>query len=170
MERKRAAVAVSDDKAKAGPDGSPEVVVRDMYMADLDAVMGIEAHSFPTPWSRNAFQTELLENTFATYLVVEFHGQVVAYGGMWVILDEAHVTNIAVHPDFRGHHLGETIMTGLMARAKALGVVRMTLEVRRGNIVAQNLYNKLGFVQLGVRRGYYTDTHEDAFIMWKDPM
>ncbi|MCY0907610.1 MAG: ribosomal protein S18-alanine N-acetyltransferase [Sulfobacillus thermotolerans] len=141
-----------------------------MYMADLDAVMGIEAHSFPTPWSRNAFQTELLENTFATYLVVEFHGQVVAYGGMWVILDEAHVTNIAVHPDFRGHHLGETIMTGLMARAKALGVVRMTLEVRRGNTVAQNLYNKLGFVQLGVRRGYYTDTHEDAFIMWKDPI
>jgi ribosomal-protein-alanine N-acetyltransferase len=163
-------MAMSDERAPNSTSDSADVVVRDMYMADLDAVMGIEAHSFPTPWSRNAFQTELLENTFATYLVVEFHGKVVTYGGMWIILDEAHVTNIAVHPDYRGHHLGESIMMGLIARAKLLGVIRMTLEVRRGNLVAQNLYNKLGFVQLGVRRGYYTDTHEDAFIMWKDPI
>ncbi|PSR32945.1 MAG: ribosomal-protein-alanine N-acetyltransferase [Sulfobacillus benefaciens] len=160
-------MAISDDVSK---NGSSEVVVRDMYLADLEAVMGIEAHSFPTPWSRNAFQTELLENTFATYLVLDFHGRVVAYGGMWIILDEAHITNVAVHPDYRGHHLGQQMMEGLMDRARALGVQRMTLEVRRGNAVAQNLYHKLGFVQLGVRRGYYTDTHEDAFIMWKDPL
>ncbi|HBQ95548.1 MAG: ribosomal protein S18-alanine N-acetyltransferase [Firmicutes bacterium] len=163
-------MAVNDDRVPELADSSPDIVIRDMYMADLDAVLGIESHSFTTPWSRNAFQTELLENTFATYLVVEFHGKVVAYGGMWIILDEAHVTNIAVHPDYRGHHLGEAIMVGLMARAKHSKVVRMTLEVRRGNLVAQNLYNKLGFVQLGVRRGYYTDTREDAFIMWKDPL
>ncbi|WP_053957866.1 ribosomal protein S18-alanine N-acetyltransferase [Sulfobacillus thermosulfidooxidans] len=164
-------MAISDDRTgNDSSQSSPDIVIRDMYMADLDAVMGIESHSFPTPWSRNAFQTELLENTFATYLVVEFHGKVVAYGGMWIILDEAHVTNIAVHPDYRGHHLGEAIMMGLIERAKHAGVVRMTLEVRRSNLVAQNLYNKLGFVQLGVRRGYYTDTREDAFIMWKDPL
>lgn len=151
-------------------DEDPGVVVRDMYLSDLDAIMTIEAHSFPTPWSRNAFQTELLENNFATYLVLDFHGKVVAYGGMWIILDEAHVTNVAVHPDYRGSHLGERMMRGLMARAKTLGAVRMTLEVRRSNLVAQNLYHKLGFIQLGVRRGYYTDTREDAFIMWKDPL
>ncbi|WP_037914137.1 ribosomal protein S18-alanine N-acetyltransferase [Sulfobacillus thermosulfidooxidans] len=164
-------MAISDDRTgNESSQSSSDIVIRDMYMADLDAVMGIESHSFPTPWSRNAFQTELLENTFATYLVVEFHGKVVAYGGMWIILDEAHVTNVAVHPDYRGHHLGEAIMMGLIERAKRAGVVRMTLEVRRSNLVAQNLYNKLGFVQLGVRRGYYTDTREDAFIMWKDPL
>ncbi len=160
-------MAVSDDVSEHVPSG---VLVRDMYLVDLDAVMAIEAHSFPTPWSRNAFQTEILENTFATYLVLDFHGRVVSYGGMWIILDEAHVTNVAVHPDYRGHHLGERMMDGMIERARALGVQRMTLEVRRGNIVAQNLYHKMGFVQLGVRRGYYTDTHEDAFIMWKDPL
>ncbi len=160
-------MAVSDDASEHAPS---EVLVRDMYLVDLDAVMAIEAHSFPTPWSRNAFQTEILENTFATYLVLDFHGRVVSYGGMWIILDEAHVTNVAVHPDYRGHHLGERMMEGMVERARALGVQRMTLEVRRGNIVAQNLYHKMGFVQLGVRRGYYTDTHEDAFIMWKDPL
>ncbi|MCY0882088.1 MAG: ribosomal protein S18-alanine N-acetyltransferase [Firmicutes bacterium] len=141
-----------------------------MYLADLEAVLVIESHSFPTPWSRKAFQTELLENNFATYLVVEYQEKVVAYGGMWIILDESHITNVAVHPDYRGHHLGEAIMQGLIERSRSLGVKRMTLEVRRSNLVAQNLYKKLGFVQLGLRRGYYTDTHEDAFIMWKDPL
>lgn len=151
------------------PDDA-EVVVRDMYLSDLDAVMGIEAESFSTPWSRNQFQSELMENNFAAYLVLDFHGRVVSYGGMWIILDEAHVTNVAVHPDFRGYHLGERMMEGLMERAKSLGSLRMTLEVRRSNQVAQNLYQKLGFIQLGVRRGYYSDPREDAFIMWKDPI
>lgn len=156
--------------SRGSPEKDSEVVVRDMYLTDLDAIMGIEAHSFPTPWSRNAFQSELLENNFATYLVLDFHDRVVAYGGMWLILDESHITNVAVHPDFRGYHLGERMMHGLMDRARSMGALRMTLEVRRGNVVAQNLYKKLGFIQLGVRRGYYTDTREDAFIMWKDPL
>ncbi|MCY0878615.1 MAG: ribosomal protein S18-alanine N-acetyltransferase [Firmicutes bacterium] len=147
-----------------------DVIVRDMYLSDLDAVMRIEASSFPTPWSRSAFQTELMENNFASYLVLDFHGRVVSYGGMWIILDEAHVTNVAVDPDFRGYHLGERMMRGLMERAKSLGARRMTLEVRKSNIVAQNLYQKLGFIQLGVRRGYYSDPREDAYIMWKDPL
>ncbi|NMP24208.1 ribosomal protein S18-alanine N-acetyltransferase [Sulfobacillus harzensis] len=147
-----------------------DVVVRDMYLSDLDAVMRIEGASFSTPWSRNQFQSELMENNFAAYLVLDFHGRVVSYGGMWIILDEAHVTNVAVHPDFRGYHLGERMMRGLMERAKSMGAQRMTLEVRRSNQVAQNLYQKLGFIQLGVRRGYYSEPHEDAFIMWKDPL
>jgi ribosomal-protein-alanine N-acetyltransferase len=146
------------------------LVVRDMYLSDLEAVLRIERGSFPTPWSRAAFQTELVDNTFAVYLVLEFHGRVVAYGGMWLILDEAHVTNVAVDPEFRGHGFGEAMMHGLMERALRQGARRMTLEVRRSNTVAQNLYKKLGFVQLGVRKGYYTDTHEDALIMWKDPL
>lgn len=146
------------------------VLVRDMYLSDLDAVMRIEAASFSTPWSRNQFQSELMENNFAAYLVLDFHGRIVSYGGMWIILDEAHITNVAVHPDFRGYHLGERMMQGLMEKAKSFGAGRMTLEVRRSNQVAQHLYQKLGFIQLGVRRGYYSEPHEDAFIMWKDPL
>lgn len=157
----------SGDSGAASPDA---LSVRDMYLADLDAVLKIERGSFQTPWSRGSFQTELVDNTFAVYLVMELHGRIVAYGGMWLILDEAHVTNVAVDPDFRGHGFGEAMMYGLMERASAQGAQRMTLEVRRSNIVAQNLYAKLGFIQLGVRRGYYSDTHEDAFIMWKDPL
>jgi ribosomal-protein-alanine N-acetyltransferase len=151
-------------------DEAEGLVVRDMYLTDLESVLRIERGSFPTPWSRSAFQTELVDNTFAVYLVLDFHGRVVAYGGMWLILDEAHVTNVAVDPEFRGHGFGEQMMEGLIDRARAQGARRMTLEVRRSNTVAQNLYQKLGFVQLGVRRGYYTDTHEDAFIMWRDPL
>ena len=154
-------------REEEGPAG---VVIRDMYLNDLDAVLRIERTSFPTPWARAAFQTELVDNTFAVYLVLEFHGRLAAYGGMWLILDEAHVTNVAVDPEFRGHGFGEQMMRGLMARAMTQGARRMTLEVARSNLVAQNLYQKLGFVQLGVRRNYYTDTHEDAFIMWKDPL
>lgn len=152
------------------PQPQSDDIVRDMYLTDLDDIMAIEAHSFTTPWSRRAFETELLENTFAIYMVLEREGRVVGYGGMWIILDEAHITNVAIHPEFRGAHLGEKMMRGLVERARALGSMRMTLEVRRSNMVAQNLYNKLGFIHLGVRRGYYTDTREDAFIMWKDPL
>lgn len=161
--RRGVAVAMSEQDASA-------LVVRDMYLSDLDAVMTIERQAFPTPWSRGAFQTELVDNTFAVYLVLEVHGRVAAYGGMWLILDEAHVTNVAVESAFRGRGFGEAMMNGLMERARAQGCRRMTLEVRRGNLVAQNLYRKLGFSQLGIRKGYYTDTHEDAFIMWRDPL
>ncbi|MGC8488400.1 MAG: ribosomal protein S18-alanine N-acetyltransferase [Clostridia bacterium] len=156
-------VAISEQDAQA-------LVVRDMYLTDLDAVINIERQAFPTPWSRQSFQAELVDNTFAVYLILELHGRIAAYGGMWLILDEAHVTNVAVHPHFRGHGFGEAMMNGLMDRARAQGAHRMTLEVRRTNLVAQSLYRKLGFVQLGIRKGYYTDTHEDAFIMWKDPL
>jgi ribosomal-protein-alanine N-acetyltransferase len=148
----------------------PAVVIRDMYLADLDDVMVIERSSFPTPWSRQSFLAELVDNTFAVYLVLEFVGRIAAYGGMWLILDEAHVTNVAVLPEFRGHGFGEAMMRGLISRAIERQARRMTLEVARSNVVAQKLYTKLGFVQLGVRRGYYTKPVEDALIMWRDPL
>ena len=158
-------MAVSDQG-----DPSPAIVIRDMYLADLDAVLVIERSSFPTPWSRQSFLSELVDNTFAVYLVLEFCGRVVAYGGMWLILDEAHVTNVAVLPEFRGHGFGEAMMDGLIARAAERQARRMTLEVARSNRVAQKLYAKLGFVQLGVRRAYYSNPVEDALIMWRDPL
>ncbi|MCL6444495.1 MAG: ribosomal protein S18-alanine N-acetyltransferase, partial [Alicyclobacillus sp.] len=90
------------------------------------------------------------------------------YAGVWLIVDEGHVTNIAVDPDFRGRHLGETLLKALMATCRSQGMRRMTLEVRVTNGVAQRLYEKLGFKGVGIRKGYYTDNHEDALIMWAD--
>ncbi|WP_026478957.1 ribosomal protein S18-alanine N-acetyltransferase [Alkaliphilus transvaalensis] len=145
-----------------------EAIVRKMEIKDLDDVVLIEEISFPTPWSKSAFEKELKKNLLAKYLVVTLEEKVVAFGGMWLIVDEAHVTNIAVHPDYRGKQLGKLLVEGMIKEAHSIGMLRMTLEVRRSNIVAQNLYKALGFLFCGVRPGYYQDNGEDAIIMWRD--
>ena len=142
----------------------------DMEVRHLSGVLEIERRSFPTPWSERAFLSELTQNAYAHYLVALRGNRVVGYAGMWVILDEAHVTNIAVHPNERGRGLGEHVLIELEHRARATGCKRMTLEVRPSNVVAQSLYRKRGFVARGRRPGYYSDTHEDAIIMWKDSL
>lgn len=151
--------------------GSPEIAVFPMTAADLDGVMEVELLSFLTPWSRDSFASELLQ-TYTVYLVAREGRRVVAFAGMHTVWEDAHVTNIAVHPKHRGRGLGGRMMLELIARARARGATRMTLEVRRSNAAAQTLYRKLGFqTQAGaVRKGYYTDTGEDAIIMWKDPL
>lgn len=147
---------------------SNSIAFRRMTLRDIDRVLAIERASFSAPWSRNAFVGELTENHFARYLVM-LEGEVtIGYGGMWIIIDEAHVTNVAVHPDFRGRKLGESLLRRLMAEAVASGARKMTLEVRVSNDRALGLYRKLGFRDVGVRRGYYTDNKEDALIMWAD--
>lgn len=141
---------------------------RRMTLRDLDDIMAIERASFTAPWSRGAFTGELTENHFARYLVMAAGERTIGYGGMWVIVDEAHVTNIAVLPAFRGRRYGERLLRRMMAEAIAEGARRMTLEVRVSNAAAQNLYRKLGFRDGGIRRGYYTDNREDALVMWMD--
>lgn len=141
--------------------------IRPMTYADISGVLEVERASFLTPWSKDAFESELSHAGFSQYFVAEDHNRIIGYGGMWVILDEAHITNIAVHPDERGKKVGEQILLTLIRTAEALGCGGMTLEVRVGNQVAQNLYAKHGFYTRGVRRGYYTDTGEDALIMWR---
>lgn len=133
----------------------------------LDGVLAIERSSFPTPWSRASFLNELYTNNYAFYYVCLWENKVVGYAGMWIILDEAHITNIAVHPDFRRCGIGELLLDTLIKEAVKLGAERMTLEVRISNIPAQRLYEKKGFVRSGIRKGYYTDNREDAIIMWK---
>jgi len=139
-----------------------------MRVTDLDEVLYIEHRSFTTPWSRAAYHRELVTNGYATYIVGRVDGRVIAYGGMWVILDEAHVTNIAVHPEHRDCGVGRLTMRALEQKAVELGACRMTLEVRVSNTAARRLYEALGFRGTGVRRSYYSDTHEDAIVMWKD--
>ncbi|MBC7335045.1 MAG: ribosomal protein S18-alanine N-acetyltransferase [Clostridia bacterium] len=138
-----------------------------MQASHLDQVLQIERVSFPTPWSRQAFLSELYHNDFAHYYVCLLDGRVVGYAGMWVILDEAHVTNVAVHPQYRGQQIGQRLLAYLLGEAAGRGAARITLEVRPSNQPAQHLYQKLGFKPVGVRKGYYTDTHEDAIIMWR---
>lgn len=154
--------------ATARQPDSETVHIGPMFLADVDGVLEVERLAFPTPWSRQAFQTELTQNPYAHYLAARCGGRVVGYAGMWVLFDEAHVTNVAVHPEYRGRKVGECLMLELIAIGARRGATRMTLEVRPSNHVAQNLYAKLGFAPGGLRPGYYTDTGEDAIIMWKE--
>jgi len=142
-----------------------------MTPADLDGVMEVERLSYLTPWSREAFASELLQR-YTIYLVARTGDRVVGFAGMHVVWEDAHVTNIAVHPRNRGRGLGERLLRELIRRASVRGARRMTLEVRRSNETAQRLYRKLGFITEpgAVRKGYYTDTCEDAIVMWKDPL
>lgn len=144
------------------------LVFRPMKIEDIDTVCRIEQESFPTPWTAGAFYNELTNNHFAHYMIMELDGDVAGYAGMWIIMDEAHVTNIAVRTSYRGRKLGERLLRELKSTAGFLGAKRITLEVRVTNYIAQSLYTKLGFRSVGVRKGYYTDNNEDALIMWAD--
>ena len=143
-------------------------VVRPMLISDLEAILEIERASFSTPWSLEAFKAELKDNEYARYLCLEFDGQVIGYMGLWFILDEGHITNIAIKPNYRGQHWGEFLMRSVMDKMVEQGMERMTLEVRVSNSAAQSLYKRLGFATAGVRKGYYADTGEDAMIMWAE--
>ena len=143
-----------------------EIIFTPMLPEHIENVVRIEEVSFPTPWPMVSFANEL-RNDFAFYVVALYKSQVIGYAGMWLILDEAHVTNVAVHPDYRRHGVGRLLMQELIWKAVLLGATSMTLEVRAFNEVARQLYSTLGFRQEGRRRGYYTDTGEDALIMWK---
>ncbi|MBE3577159.1 MAG: ribosomal protein S18-alanine N-acetyltransferase [Limnochordales bacterium] len=139
-----------------------------MRLRDLDQVLRIERLSFSSPWSRAAFLSELLENDRARYIVARIGDQVVGYTGMWIVIDEGHITNVAVHPHWRNRGIATQLLGALEEIARANGVRRMTLEVRKSNVVAHTLYEKLGFRDAGIRRAYYRDNNEDAIIMWKE--
>ena len=147
-----------------------DCMIRRMTLNDLDAVAAIEEATFPTPWSRDSFRQELERNVAARYLVAEKDGQVIGYAGAWIILDESHITNIAIEESRRGLGYGRALTTALMQYLSNLGAAYATLEVRRSNLRAQNLYKSLGFVELGVRKRYYEDNREDALIMVCDHM
>ncbi|MDS1029203.1 ribosomal protein S18-alanine N-acetyltransferase [Bacillota bacterium LX-D] len=134
----------------------------------IPGVLETEQVSFPTPWSEASFLGELRDNDLAYYYVCTYQGRVVGYSGMWIIFDEAHITNIAVHSDFRGQKIGRALLTNLFTEAMRLGAERITLEVRISNTIARKLYQSMGFAPVGIRKGYYSDTKEDALIMWKD--
>ncbi|EDL62594.1 ribosomal protein S18-alanine N-acetyltransferase [Bacillus sp. SG-1] len=143
-----------------------DYTIRLMNTEDLDQVMEVESNSFSIPWSRDAFFNEIETNHFATYIVIEEGGKVIGYCGVWIIVDEAHITNIAVLPSYRGQGLGDKLMRSMIEIAKEMGARTMTLEVRVSNTPAQSLYRKFGFQEGGIRKNYYSDNQEDALVMW----
>ena len=119
------------------------------------------------PWSERSILHDLTENPVARWLVMtDEQEKVIAYAGMWLVMDEGHVCNIAVDPDYRGRGFGKQITQSLVELAKEEGMRLMTLEVRRSNSVAQALYHQLGFKDVGYRKRYYEDNKEDALIMF----
>ncbi|MFS0779977.1 ribosomal protein S18-alanine N-acetyltransferase [Neobacillus sp. 3P2-tot-E-2] len=141
-------------------------VFRYMKEEDIDQILEVEHASFATPWSREAFYNEIYNNKFAVYIVLEEDQKIIGYVGAWVVIDEAHITNVAILPSHRGKKLGEALLRKMMTVAKDMGARSMTLEVRVTNNVAQSLYRKLGFQNGGIRKNYYTDNQEDALVMW----
>lgn len=142
------------------------ITIRAMTVADIDGVMTVERASFKTPWSREAFERELTVNHMAYYLVATDDQQIIGYAGYWQVIDEAHITNIAIAPQWRNKGYGKQLIEQLLNSARAKEIAYMTLEVRVNNHTAIELYRQFGFAEHGVRPNYYYDTGEDALIMW----
>jgi ribosomal-protein-alanine N-acetyltransferase len=141
------------------------VLVEPMRPEDVPAVHEIERLSFRTPWPAYAFEQELRGNRLARYIVARAGDRVVAFAGVWLMVDDAHITTFAVHPDWRRQAVGRRLLLNLTEVSVAIGARRMTLEVRVSNVVAQALYRSFGFEIVGRRPRYYTDDGEDALIM-----
>ena len=143
-----------------------DVTIRRMTWLDVEEVTKVEEASFSIPWTKEAFMNEMLRNEQAIYFVAVHEKRVIGFVGVWKIVDEGHITNIAVLPEFRGQGIGQKLLTQLVAYANEQDLIGLTLEVRVSNIGAQKLYEQFGFQQAGRRKRYYQDNNEDAYIYW----
>ncbi|MDQ2753924.1 MAG: ribosomal protein S18-alanine N-acetyltransferase [Actinomycetota bacterium] len=163
----------------AGPEGTAEggrslipdpralpVVLVPLRRRHLRAVLRIEAQVYPRPWSLPLFMSELNLRTSRHYVAARVEGQVVGYAGLMFSADEGHVTNIAVDPAWHRHQIGTRLLLHHARAAIARQARHLTLEVRMSNLAAQAMYRRFGFVTAGVRKNYYSETNEDALIMW----
>jgi len=147
-----------------------KLTVEPMTLDDVADVHRIESASFPTPWPDYAFRQEIQTNRLAHYLIVRAGDETIGYGGMWLMVDEAHVTTFAVLPGWRRRGAGATLMLALMHLAVELNARMVTLEVRLSNHPARALYAGFGFRPVGIRPRYYSDNNEDALIMTTAPL
>lgn len=177
----------SSDNSGSLPELAPAplpYVVEPMTLSDLAQVMAIERVAFSAPWSLRAYEYEITQNEYSTMLVVRVERRsggwlsrllhhlrltqrapVLGYAGFWLLVDEIHVSTIAVDPRCRGRGLGELLLIAVLDQGVELGARRATLEVRASNLAAQGLYQKYGFETVGVQPRYYADNNEDAYIM-----
>lgn len=144
------------------------LVIRPMCYEDVTAVAEIDCLSFSLPWSERAFHYEISENHTARPWVAEWSGHVIGMLVLWLVLDEAHIATLAIHPDYRRRGIGEHLLITALEAARAEGAKRAFLEVRASNLAAQAMYAKLGFAVDGRRLHYYKDNGEDAVLMSLD--
>lgn len=156
------AVARKPDPQTSGIDLAP------MRRRHIRQVMRIESLVYPRPWSSTLFLQEIARRSDRVYLVARADGEVIGYGGLMTSGLEAHITTIAVDPDHQRRHIGMRLMIGLMEAAMDRGGKTVTLEVRKSNLGAQAMYELFGFQPVGIRKGYYVETGEDAIVMWVD--
>jgi ribosomal-protein-alanine N-acetyltransferase len=148
---------------------SKVVEISALTMSDLEHVMEIEPVAFGSHhWSRQSFMNELLNPNGHYFAARDEDGKLLGYSGFWMIGEEAHITTLAVHPDYRRLHVGERLLVNDIIQARRVSADWITLEVRVSNDSAQRLYGKYGFRNLGVRRNYYQDNDEDALVLWTD--
>ena len=141
------------------------VTINLMKEEDIDEILDISSLSFSICWSKSSYMQELT-NPVAKYFVAKVDNKVVGFAGTWIVLDEAHITNIATHPNYRKQGIASKILEELLSYCKSQGCVAYTLEVRKSNAAAKALYEKYNFKQEGIRKGYYEDNKEDAILMW----
>lgn len=157
----------NNDSDQAPKVSKGDIIIREATPSDIDMMTSLDEICFTVPWRREDFEKELTGNHLALYIVAEDNGQVVGYAGLWCIVDEGHITNVAVHPDYRKEGLGwKLVNTMLINASEKFGTKNFTLEVRVSNMPAIKLYRSFGFAEVGRRRKYYSDNKEDAAIMW----
>jgi len=147
-----------------------EIAFSSLKESDIEEVMEIEKASFPTPWTMGMFMEELSRKDFPFFIIARLKDGIAGYGGFWLVLDEAHLGNLAVTPRLRRRGIGERILKELIEMAKSKGVNLMTLEVRESNEKARALYEKMKFKLVAIRKGYYSDTKEDAYLYINDKL
>jgi [ribosomal protein S18]-alanine N-acetyltransferase len=136
---------------------------------DLDGVLAVEDESFTNPWTRDMYEWELRNRSVCHIYVVRTPGcRVAGFCAFWLVVDEIHINNIAMRPQYRGRGLGTALVHRVLAEGMQLGAIRATLEVRASNEGARRLYERLGFYVAATRRNYYTHPVEDALILWWD--
>ncbi len=143
----------------------PPISIEPMQERDLEAVAAIDRQCYSTPWYYSAYVTEL-SNRSAMYFVAREGNKVVGYAGVWAVMDEGHITTLAVDPHRQGRKIGERLLLTLIDEARYKRVKHLKLEVRESNRIAQNLYRKYGFKPMAMRKNYYSDTGENAIVMW----
>ena len=146
-----------------------DIQIELMTVDDVEVVAELDKQCFPSPWTVGAYLNEV-HNPSAYYVVARVDSRIIGYAGLWLIMDEAHITTIGVAPELRGQKIGESILIHILDEAIHRGARRVTLEVRKSNLIAQRLYDKYGFHTVAVRKAYYTNNNEDALVMWVDDM
>ena len=145
-----------------------KVAIRKATVKDAKAMAILDQACFTLPWSKEAFRREFDDNNMAFYLVAVVSESIIGYVGLWWIMGEGHITNFAVHPEYRRQGIGERLLAQLIKISKEKGIDKHTLEVRASNEAAINLYKKFEFKISGIRKEYYSDNLEDALILWRD--